>query len=208
MFNNFAVEQPGGIFSLDRIDAGSQDARSKILGSIAYFSGGYTFAPDALIVLGTVGALELSNTAAYIQPGSHSATNTIQLNNGSGTNLIASRLTSVGGSGVGISSQWQISQIDQGSMTSVVGNIYTGTGGANVCKRYKDRVLTNEPLWPWPMDQRIYDAMVQAGRTPFFVTQQIEAMFGPIPSECRSANSPAQVRQDPPRPLNVRAAGQ
>ncbi len=209
IFNNFAVEQPGGIFTLDRIDTGSPDANSKILGSIAYITGGDRFAPDALIALGTVGALELSNSVAYVQPGTYSATHTIQLNNGSGNNRVARGLSSVGGSGMAIFGGWQIlGRIEFGSTTSVVGNIYTGTTGANVCKRYKDGVLTNEPLWPWPMDQRIYDAMIQAGRTPFYVTQLIEAMFGPIPNECRSANSPAQVRQDPPRPQNVRTAGQ
>ncbi|MCP4698235.1 MAG: hypothetical protein GY862_15485 [Gammaproteobacteria bacterium] len=31
--------------------------------------------------------------------------------------------------------------------------------GANIQYRYKDGVLTNEPLWPWPMQQRIRDEL-------------------------------------------------
>jgi hypothetical protein len=207
-FNNYEVDQPVGIFSLDNIDGSNKNANGKILGSIAYVTASDTFKREALIAVGVVAALEVSNVVAYIQPGSHSGTNTIQLIDGLGNSLIARNITSVGGMGMRISNHWQTSQLEQGATTSTVGNIFTGSGEATVCKRYKDRVLTNEPLWPWPMDQRIYDAMVQAGRTPFYVTQTIEAIFGPIPSECRSAASPAQVRQDPPRPLNVRATGQ
>ena len=195
VFTNFDVDQPAGIFSQDRNDDPSrQDARSQILGSIAYLESGDRFPADALIVLGTssVSSIGLFNTVAFIEPGVQSTTNlilnTFQLNNGPGLNF-ATGLTSVGGDGMTISSlPWQTSQIDQGQTVAGVGSIFTGASGANVCKRYKDRVLTNEPLWPWPMDQRIYDAMEQAGRTPFYVTQKIESMFGPIPSACKSAN--------------------
>ena len=190
-FTNFDVDQPGGIFSLDRIDPPNpQDARSQILGSIAYLESSDRFQGDALILVGnnTVGALGLFNTVAFIEPGSHSTINTIKLENGQG-NYFATGLTSVGGSGMTIANPpWNPSQIAQGQTVAEVGSIFVGVNGANVCKRYKDRVLTKEPLWPWPMDQRIHEAMFQAGRTPFYVTEKIEAMFGPIPSECKSAN--------------------
>ncbi|MEW6443892.1 MAG: hypothetical protein AB1640_23350 [bacterium] len=35
--------------------------------------------------------------------------------------------------------------------------------GAQIQYRYVDGVLTREPLWPWPMNERIADAMVQSG---------------------------------------------
>jgi hypothetical protein len=51
---------------------------------------------------------------------------------------------------------------------------FTGTTAANLCYRYIDGVrqdgtggTTVQPLWPWPMDQRIKDTMTLAG-----VTQQ------------------------------------
>jgi hypothetical protein len=61
--------------------------------------------------------------------------------------------------------------------------------------------VTNEPLWPWPMNQRIKDATASAGpykgpcptciggratRRPTDVTADIQALLGPIPSVCRS----------------------
>ena len=50
--------------------------------------------------------------------------------------------------------------------------------GANIWYRYKDGVLTNEPLWPWPMNQRIIDAMIQSGREPVDVTKTIFELGG------------------------------
>ena len=45
---------------------------------------------------------------------------------------------------------------------SFIENIYTGSNkitmngeGARLTHRYVDGVLTNEPLWPWPMEDRI-----------------------------------------------------
>ncbi len=35
---------------------------------------------------------------------------------------------------------------------SIVGS--QGSGGARLENRYINRTLTNEPLWPWPMDER------------------------------------------------------
>ncbi|MBN2494619.1 MAG: hypothetical protein JXR96_08530 [Deltaproteobacteria bacterium] len=35
--------------------------------------------------------------------------------------------------------------------------------GAQIEHRYVDGVLTAEPLWPWPMNERIEAAMVQSG---------------------------------------------
>lgn len=61
-----------------------------------------------------------------------------------------------------------------------------GSHGATVCKQYQHGVLTSTPLWPWPMNQRIIDAMTAAGRTPVDVTATIQSIFGTIPSACRS----------------------
>lgn len=35
--------------------------------------------------------------------------------------------------------------------------------GAKIQNRYVNGVLTDEPLWPWPMDDRIREAMIQSG---------------------------------------------
>ena len=199
-YSNYDVDQPYGIFTQDRLDGSNKIANSKILGSIAYITASDTFKPGKLIGLGSFGSLEITNSAAYIQPDAYSGVKTIQLNSGL-SNLVASNLTSVGGAGMTISSQWLQSNTEHGSTTSEVSNVYTGTGGAKICKQYRNRVLTNEPLWPWPMDQRIHDAMIQAGRTPFYVTQKIESLFGPIPTECRASGDGQDTT--PPAPPQV-----
>ena len=53
-----------------------------------------------------------------------------------------------------------------------------------ICKRYVNGQFTNDPLWPWPMNQRIKDALVQSGRAPVDITATMEQLFGPIPSQC------------------------
>lgn len=66
--------------------------------------------------------------------------------------------------------------------------------GARVAFRTVDGVLTDTPLWPWPMDSRIRAALTTAGYSPdtIFrgsgnsVTQLMESIFGPIPAEFRT----------------------
>ena len=41
-----------------------------------------------------------------------------------------------------------------------------------ICKRYVNGQFTNDPLWPWPMNQRIKDALVQSGRAPWTSPQR------------------------------------
>ena len=51
--------------------------------------------------------------------------------------------------------------------------------GAELRYRYEGGVLTDTPLWPWPMEDRIYDAMVLSGSTkPVKVTETMYALFG------------------------------
>lgn len=76
-----------------------------------------------------------------------------------------------------------------------------GATGANLCHKYVNGVRTTEPLWPWPMNERIKQATATAGayrgpcatctggrlvRTATDVTADIEALFGQIPSQCRN----------------------
>jgi len=63
------------------------------------------------------------------------------------------------------------------------GDIYA-ENEANINFQYIDGVQTNVPLWPWPMDQRIYDAMTFAGYSNIngedkriIVTYEIKSIF-------------------------------
>lgn len=66
-------------------------------------------------------------------------------------------------------------------------NIWNGahaSNGANLCFQYVDGTLTATPLWPWPMRQRIIDAMTDAGYTPRDVQATMVGYFGQIPAAC------------------------
>ena len=102
--------------------------------------------------------------------------------------LSVHNITSLGGAGAFIAKEWQTRNVLQGPTTAVYGpseSAFHTTRGANLCFRYVDGVLTREPLWPWPMNQRILDAMLQSGRKPVDVTATIEKLLGKIPEACR-----------------------
>jgi len=64
-------------------------------------------------------------------------------------------------------------------------DIFTDDGiGASICYRHVNGVLTEEPLWPWPMQDRIKAATERSLWDTADVRAEIEAVFGPIPAEC------------------------
>jgi hypothetical protein len=94
---------------------------------------------------------------------------------------------------------WTGGNRHDGTSLAKVPNIFTGANAANICKRYENGILTNTPLWPWPMDQRIKAAIDIARlgqstpgdpKSPLLtgnsVTAEIEGRFGAIPSQCRN----------------------
>jgi hypothetical protein len=79
-------------------------------------------------------------------------------------------------------------------------NLFSGQGaggrqGARLCHRYVNGTLTEEKLWPWPMDDRIKVALARGGSQPLSgeagpgyaagtVTAEIVARYGPIAATC------------------------
>jgi hypothetical protein len=188
-YTDYTVNQPYGIFAIDAL-SGDKNARTKLLGSIAYVSGSDRFAASQAIFVTKVDSVEVANTIVFIEPGTNTLKKPFSLNNlatPTGLNLIARNLTGIGNASSTFGSDWQKSSVVEGSSVSSVGNVYNKVGGSNLCYRYKDRALTTEPLWPWPMNQRIKDAMVASGRRAVDVTATVEQMFGPIPSSCKTA---------------------
>jgi hypothetical protein len=187
LHTNHAVDQPYGVFAVDRLD-GDKDANTKLLGSIAYITGSDRFhAPQLLFFLG-VDSFEIANTAAYISPGTHTSKRPFVLQGkkqGAGARLTVHSVTGIGSADSVLSSDWDANEIDLGSTTQRVASVFSGDGGAQICKRYKNGVLTTEPLWPWPMNARIIEARIQSGRAPIDVTATIEDMFGVIPERCK-----------------------
>ncbi len=208
-FNDYAVDHPYGIFSVDRLEA-DKNAKTKLLGSIAYIRSNDQFAPQNVVFLHGMDSVQVANTAVYIGPGSNSRIKPFgfyNLGGATAVNLVAENLTGIGGSGSSYGSDWKKSSIAEGSSSSSVPNIFTSSSSANLCHRYKDGVRSTEPLWPWPMNQRIIDAMVESGRTTVDVTKTIESMFGSIPSACLSGPQAApgaqSAKSTPKPPMNL-----
>jgi hypothetical protein len=208
---NSAVDQPTNVIGMDRQD-GSNPSDIRYYGSIAYVR-----AADSLDALdfGLFGAssniqgITIANSAAYIEPGTHTGIKPFGLDNYSGGDSarFLTNTTEIGGASSTIGSQWvQANRVDVGTVAQAP-NIWNGSGtqGARVCKQYVNGALTSNPLWPWPMDARIRAALSAAGKNPdaIFggtgnsVTALMEQIFGPIPSECRTGS------QLPAAPTNL-----
>ena len=215
LYDDYQVNQPLAVFGMDGMDK-DKTARTKLLGSIAYVRAGDAFKAPYLVFITKLNSVEIADTLAYVEPGAYSEVKTFGLHGfnlrdvlkgltGPSTSVLARNLTSLGGAGAVIQKDWDTRNLLEGSSPSAYGatkSAFQTTRGANLCRRYVDGILTGQPLWPWPMNQRILDAMIRSGRRPVDVTDTIESFLGPIPSPCRSpAERPgATGPPNPPRP--------
>jgi hypothetical protein len=102
----------------------------------------------------------------------------------------ATQLTLMGGP-LNLRTKWKLgdfaqSKIEKYEVQQPVDVFTPGPDGASVCHRYVDGKLTNEPLWPWPMDARILAATRKSQWGEANVTADVEAIFGKIPPQCRT----------------------
>ncbi|MCP4837772.1 MAG: hypothetical protein GY894_00210 [Planctomycetes bacterium] len=113
--------------------------------------------------------------------------------------LIARHNTGWGGNNLSKFTGWTV---DDDRLEVAYGDpppdVFQGTMGATVCHRYVDGELRDgtgvsaaEPLWPWPMNERILAATTAAvGHSPEDVTARIEGLLGPIPAACSAVAVP------------------
>jgi hypothetical protein len=61
-----------------------------------------------------------------------------------------------------------------------------------ICHRVINGIQTAQPLWPWPMRQRIMDGLQQSGREPMDVQAVLQAsdLLGPLPVACLEGGDP------------------
>jgi hypothetical protein len=209
--NTDSTSQRGGPLGQDHMShrdpTYNKCSNSALYGSISYLTANSASRdPAYLSTLWTsqyADCLYLENVVSYNEPGAYPKTRTYALyplsiteaGGPSQGNLNATRLSLIGGNtGTGgnfINNQWSVTASEIVSTVAGASNIWNGAGsrGARVCKRYFNGVLTSTPLWPWPMNQRIIDAMRTAGRMPVDVTKTMEKIFGPIPSTCRAGSN-------------------
>jgi hypothetical protein len=151
-----------------------------------------------------IDSMEIGHTAVYIEPGTHTTKQRFALYNlqsSTGRNLVARNLTGIGGKDSFYGTEWKKSALAEGPSLSSVANVFTSNGsGANLCFRYKGGVLTSQPLWPWPMNQRIMEATVQSGRAAVDVTATVERLLGPIPTACKTTSTVSGTTPEPTVP--------
>jgi hypothetical protein len=182
-------------------DGGDKAPNSKnnirVSGSLAYLKPGAQFADH--FDLGAVGHSSLVDGVRYVDTVSYVAGYTVRAFAllGSPTGKVdahANNIIGIGGNAYTIGADWQGSRRYQGATLNDVPNPYNGITDAQgkkgpLCFRYENGVKTNTPLWPWPMDQRIKDAIALAGSSPLAgdgtVTGEVESLLGPIPDQCR-----------------------
>ena len=161
----------------------SQDSNLRILGSIAYITATQRAGNLPGLFFNTASSkVQIRDSAAFVDPANPGRYGTDRIkpfflmNNREDErtvqNLVASDLT-----GVGTASywhpKWSVSAVRQLPGAPMSLEAYQDSG-ATIKKRYVNGTLTTTDLWPWPMDQRIYDAMVWGGYSnPIYVTDEI-----------------------------------
>ena len=211
-YTNFEVEHPRAIFGNDDVTGKSPVA--SMLGCLAYIQPTDVFPATALIYTTGIDYVNIADTIASIPPGYFLATYPFNLTSRQVAtppvgHLTASHITSIGAvtssfeTVRGGNAQWVITDaVQEASNSAFHSSIYLGLeGGAKLCYRYVDGVLTTTPLWPWPMNDRIKAAMILSGRTSVDVTQTVTGILGSIPDNCGGSQTPPTL---PPRsPINL-----
>jgi hypothetical protein len=191
-YTNYDVEEPYGIFSADGLDGSDKNARGRLLGSVAYTTATDIFKPQSLLFVTKLDGIQIRDSVGYYDSRTRGGRYTFELHSltdGSRPqNDVAANISSFGRFGTLISDGWERSNIVLGNdPPSTYGSgetVFDTTRGASLCYAYEDGVLTNRPLWPWPMNDRIRDALLQSGRVPLEITSAMQQMFGPIPPQC------------------------
>jgi hypothetical protein len=209
---NYQIGTTHGLFAVD-ILYGDICANTKLLGSLAYLPSRArisTANEPRLTWLRRMGCLSVRDVASVVDPahGSFNSVRALAFENteglGTATNLSASNLTSQHGSlnDIFATPPWEVNNASVSSGSTITVSPWTSTTlGANLCSRYVNGVKTTTPLWPWPMNERIKQATAVAGiysgycnscsggraaRTATDVMQDIQALLGPIPAQCRA----------------------
>jgi hypothetical protein len=181
-YRDYNVDQAYGVFSADNYYPNAKMPRNGpyLYGCIAYVLPAPKLRPiKGLFQIGwgrdrDDGRIE--NCLAYVHPAVEAAGPAFGLFQFSG-----GRLTAVGGATRFKESRIEsVRQTDNGGeIVAERGHLLDTPGGAAILRRYEDGKLTNKPLWPWQMNQRIIDAMKLAGyNDPVDVTGTVFGLAG------------------------------
>jgi hypothetical protein len=192
LYTNGQVQQPYGIFSADGLNDDTQLTNARLLGSLAYTAPGDALSAQSLVFFTKIDGVEIRDTTAFYNPLTSGGKYTFELHGladgGDPKADAAINITSFGRFGALISEGWQTSNgllaVDPGTAYGYGETIFDTSHGANLCYAYEDGTLTNRPLWPWPMNDRIHNALAESGRMPLDIGGTVQLMFGRIPAAC------------------------
>lgn len=176
-FTNYTVQQPDGIYSHDGFDSLPDIANARLYGCIAYLKASQRYHNSTKLWAGPfafeIKGIDIQNALSYIEPGSYTSIWNVNLASvGNTTTNKVKGLTQIGGELGHISTDWTPQNV---TSSTICNGTNTGTV---VSKRYIDGVLTTQDLWPWPMNQRIIDAMTQGGYTGDKIIDVNKDIFG------------------------------
>ena len=185
-YTNGDSNQPYSV--IGEADPAVADARLKIWGALAYVKSGIKYQPPGVYYMHGGGGVNITDAVSLLQNRTD-IPNFYLLSNGPLSNL-----ASYGGA----------ADVVSGTTVRHSNPFQGGT-----CYQYQNQQLTNIPLWPWPMNQRILDATTVAassshqhyiyqGSSPSLtlindphavvdVTAEVEQVFGSIPAGCKGA---------------------
>lgn len=224
--SNFNLVAPGQPIATDQYQPGppGTSTNNHLLGSVSYVLAGdrANYAGGTISAVSEVSGYVFKDLISWLSP-ANTAYNShygYEVNNFSGGTATADRVTAIRGSlGDSITNGWTFtndvrtsgsSDADALSVLNAANaNPYNGTTGGQFCKRYVNRVKTDQKLFPWPMNDRIKAATAAAGRytgpcrrdtgqsancswpggqapirPQVDVQATIVSLFGTIPAEC------------------------
>lgn len=191
------VANAEGIMEVARQCDGNTEAEgTKVKGAVMYVRPGASYQPSMVVSGFCASNFYLEDVAALVPPGY--GARPFQFFKGSGSAVAGSVCQNCLGvhggnpSSNDSNSGWSMPGFREGnSLQAATGGTSAFTLQPGNCKRYdRSGNLTNEPLWPWPMAQRIKEARQASGYSPIDVTQEVEAIMGPIPASCKSGDVP------------------
>lgn len=182
-YTNYQVDQPYSVFrgvGRSGVPEDKEKTYDKIMGCIAYITGSQKFAAGRLYLWSPTEEVTFRDCIAFIE--GHDRVRAFRLAASTADGIVVCNTTTIGGESSRLEQCMVESthrSLDGSELIAGSGDILRSTDGANVWYRYEDGKLTDKPLWPWPMNQRIIDAMRLAGYDdPVDVTRTVFELAG------------------------------
>jgi predicted esterase len=174
-FTNYEVQQPDGGFSNDGFDVQPDVANVTMKGCISFVRNGQrywnSFKKWAAPIASNVKGVIIENCATFLGT-DHADYYSCFLEDPGANGNIVKDCSFIGGDRASIGSSW--SQTNNLATSSMPTGKNITNAKAQIVNRYDiNGNITNETLWPWPMNDRIKVAMILGGYQPFDVTLEV-----------------------------------